>query len=104
MPDAGKVGDCELTNPRKSLCIIASTLQLVVHPLDPLEDMTAILQGMPFRSPQAVPPIKIDVSEDERTYVVKAEIPGTEKENIRVAIEGSRVSISTEVNKASDLK
>ena len=76
--------------------------QVVVHSLDPLENMTAFLQGVLARqqakSQEAIPPIKIDVWEDSRSYIVKAEIPGVQKENIRVAIEGNQVSIATDLN------
>jgi len=47
----------------------------------------------------AAPEIRIDVSEDDKTYHVKAEVPGVKKEDIHVAVEGNQVSISAEVRK-----
>ena len=41
-------------------------------------------------------PIKMDISESETAYVVRAEIPGVKKEDIKVEIEGADVSISAE--------
>ena len=41
--------------------------------------------------------IKIDVTEDDKTYRVKADIPGVKKEDIHVSIDGNQVSISAEV-------
>ncbi|HTS21696.1 MAG TPA: Hsp20/alpha crystallin family protein [Casimicrobiaceae bacterium] len=41
--------------------------------------------------------IKVDVREDERTYRVKADVPGVKKEDIKVSIDGNQVSISAEV-------
>jgi HSP20 family protein len=76
--------------------------QVIVHSLDPLENMTAYLQGVIARqqakSQEAIPPIKIDVLEDSRAYIVKADLPGAQKENIRVAIEGNQVSINTDLS------
>jgi HSP20 family protein len=43
------------------------------------------------------PEVRIDVTEDEKTYRVKADVPGVKKEDIKVSIEGSHVSISAEV-------
>jgi HSP20 family protein len=44
----------------------------------------------------AAPEIKVDVEESDRSYVVKAEIPGVKKEDIDVQIDGNVVSISAE--------
>ena len=41
--------------------------------------------------------MKIDLSEDEKSYVVRADIPGVKKEDIHVEVDGNRVSISAEV-------
>ena len=43
--------------------------------------------------------IRIDVDEREKEYLVRAEIPGARKDDIRVEIDGNRVSISAEVKK-----
>ena len=48
--------------------------------------------------------IKVDVSENEKGYVVHAEIPGVKKEDIHVTIEGNQVSISAEVKRESEKK
>lgn len=50
------------------------------------------------------PDIKIDVSEDDKAYHVKAEVPGVKKDDIHVAIEDNQVSISAEVKKAKEEK
>jgi HSP20 family protein len=60
----------------------------------------------PFRwepMPDA-PQIKIDVSEADDAYTVKAEIPGVRKEDIHVEIEGPQVLITAEVKKELDTK
>lgn len=48
--------------------------------------------------------IKIDVSENDKGYTVKADIPGVKKEDIHVAIDGNMVSISAEVKQESEQK
>jgi HSP20 family protein len=48
--------------------------------------------------------IKLDVSEDAKSYTVHAEIPGVNKEDIHVAVDGSQVLISAEVKKENEVK
>lgn len=50
------------------------------------------------------PDMPVDVTEDEKAYRVKAEIPGVNKEDIEVAVEGNRVSISAESKKEVEKK
>jgi HSP20 family protein len=52
-------------------------------------------------SPSADGPaaIRVDVNETKAGYEVRAEIPGAKKEDIRVAIDGRYVSISTEIRR-----
>lgn len=57
-----------------------------------------------FRQLESEPQMRLDVTEDEKAYTVKAEIPGVNKEDIKVSIEGSQVSISAEVKKETEEK
>lgn len=50
------------------------------------------------------PQIKMDVKEVEGKYLVNAEIPGVNKDDIHVTIDGNRVSISAEVKKEKEEK
>jgi HSP20 family protein len=50
------------------------------------------------------PQIKMDVKEADGEYRIKAEIPGVNKDDIHVAIDGNRVSISAEVKKEKEEK
>lgn len=43
--------------------------------------------------------IRVDVSEDVQSYQVQAEMPGVNKDDIQVQIDGNRVSISAEVRR-----
>lgn len=48
--------------------------------------------------------IKVDVKEDDKSYVVHAEIPGVKKEDIHVTIDGNQVAISAEVKNEKEVK
>src|SRR5450432_2649009 len=43
--------------------------------------------------------IKVDVAERDNAYVVHAEIPGVNRDDIQVTIEGNQVTISAEIKK-----
>lgn len=57
-----------------------------------------------FREMANEPQIRLEVSEDDKAYSVKAEIPGVKKEDIKIAIEGNQVSISAEVKREKEEK
>jgi len=44
----------------------------------------------------------MDVSENEREYLVRAEMPGLKKEEISITIDGNEVSISAEAKREKD--
>lgn len=48
--------------------------------------------------------IRLDVTEDDKAYRVKADIPGVKKEDIQVDVDGNRVLIKAEVRKERDVK
>ncbi len=50
------------------------------------------------------PNIKLDVSEDDKAYHVKADLPGVKKEDIAIEIEGREVSLSAEVKREKEEK
>jgi HSP20 family protein len=49
-------------------------------------------------------PIKVDVTETEQGYVVRAEVPGVSKDEIQVSIEGNQVTIAAEVKRNGEQK
>ena len=52
----------------------------------------------PDRADRAAPQgVRVDVAENDKGYVVHAEIPGVKKDEIHVAIEGNQVTIAAEV-------
>jgi len=48
--------------------------------------------------------IKMDVKEGDRDYTIHAELPGVNKDDIHVTIDGGTVSVSAEVKKTSEQK
>ena len=55
--------------------------------------------------PAATPAqLRVDVTENDAGYVVRAEIPGVKKDDINVAIDGNQVEISAEVKNEKEVK
>ena len=50
------------------------------------------------------PDIRLDVSETDGAYAVKAEMPGIDKKDIEISIDGSQVSIGAEVRREENRK
>jgi len=81
-----------------------------VNRWDPFEDhLDELFKGFfvrPVRVDQSQEAnrIRVDVKEDDKSYVVHAEIPGVKKEEIQVSIEGNQVAISAEVKRQKDEK
>ena len=75
---------------------------------DPFNDVEDLFKGfwlkpMRLESEQQLS-IKMDVSENDNSYVVRADIPGVKKEDIKVSIDGNQVSIRAEVKKEKEEK
>ncbi|HZP65906.1 MAG TPA: Hsp20/alpha crystallin family protein [Rudaea sp.] len=73
---------------------------------DPSSTFDELVRGLrpAWRDFEFSPGMRIDVSEDDNGYTVKAEIPGVEKNDIDVSIERNQVSISAEVKRNSSRK
>ena len=52
----------------------------------------------------AAPDIRIDVSEDDKAFHIKAEMPGVDKKDIDISVEGNQVAIGAEVKRESKKK
>ena len=57
-----------------------------------------------FNEMETAPLIKVDLSENDIAYTIRAEIPGAKKEDIKVQVDGNRVSISAETKKETEEK
>ena len=73
---------------------------------DPFRNFDDLFKGFLVRpvSRELEPEIKMDVSEDDKAYTIRAEIPGVKKEDIKVSVDGNQVSISAEVKKEKEEK
>jgi HSP20 family protein len=71
---------------------------------DPFTDLTGFWNELPMRMPEPEPTMRLDLTENDTGYVVKAEIPGVKKEDISVSLEGGMVSIAAEVKREKEDK
>lgn len=70
-----------------------------------LDDLMRGFFVRPVNYDPAVPArLRVDVTEDEKSYSVRAEIPGVKKEDINVAVDGNQVEISAEVKNEQEIK
>lgn len=75
------------------------------EPFRNIDDLLKDFRMMPtVRGIESEPRIRMDVSETDKAYLVKAEIPGVKKDDIKVAIDGNQVSITAEVKKEDEKK
>jgi len=73
--------------------------------LDPMDSaFRSLMRPWRFETVERAPQIRIDLTEHEDSYAVKAEIPGVRKEDIKVRIDGNQVTISAEVKKEKEEK
>lgn len=69
-----------------------------LDPFRSVDDFFKEFSMMPtLRGLEAEPRIRMDVSETDQAYQVKADIPGVKKEDIKVSIDGNTVSIRAEM-------
>jgi HSP20 family protein len=75
---------------------------------DPSRDMNDFFKGFMLRPVfpglEAEPEFKLEISETDKAYAVKADVPGVKKEDIQVSIDGNQVSISAEVKQEKEEK
>jgi HSP20 family protein len=79
------------------------------HPLGDIDRVfDDLMKGFfvrPVRAdvPEAIK-FRMDVTENDKAYTVKAEMPGLKKEDIHVEIDGNQVAISAEVKRETEQK
>ncbi|ADJ63891.1 Hsp20/alpha crystallin family protein [Herbaspirillum seropedicae] len=74
-------------------------------PIGSFEDLLREIRQAPLgRWMEARQTMKMDVSENESSYTVKAELPGMKKENIKVDVDGNKVSIAAEASENQEEK
>lgn len=62
-------------------------------------DMFDIMRPMGMLENQVIP---VDITETDQAYLVKAEMPGVKREDIKVSIQGDQVTISAETSAAEE--
>ena len=76
-----------------------------IFDLDPTDSILSnLLHPWRLGPTSGAPQIRLDVSESDNRYVVKADIPGACKEDIDVRIDGNHVTISAQVKPQPDEK
>ncbi len=53
---------------------------------------------------ETISPIKIDMTETDKNYTIRAEIPGVKKGDVKVNVDGNFVSISAETKQKKEKK
>ena len=73
---------------------------------DPLDDFFRgfFVRPVDFNGPTDTPAIKVYVREQDKQYVLHAELPGIKKEDIHVHIDGPVVSITAERKQENEVK
>jgi len=62
------------------------------------------MRPVSYDAPAGAAQFRVDVSENENAYTLRAEVPGVRKEDINVTIDGDTVAISAEVKQEKDVK
>ena len=57
-----------------------------------------------YEAPAGAAQFRVDVSENEKAYTLRAELPGVKKEDINITIDGDTVAISAEVKSEKEVK
>eukprot|EP01031_Cornospumella_fuschlensis_P023894 gene23894-28935_t len=57
-----------------------------------------------YRMLEGEPQMRLDLTEDDKNFFVKVEIPGVKKEDIKVSVEGNQVSLCAELKKETEEK
>ncbi len=72
---------------------------------EPIEDtLRSMMRPWRMESADGAPRIRIDLSEEDGSYDIKAEIPGVRKEDIDVRVDGNVVTIGAEVKAEKEEK
>lgn len=75
------------------------------EPLRGLDDVFRDFRLRPgLLSLEAEPRIRIDITESDASYTVKAEVPGVTKDDLKVSIEDNQVTISAESTQEKEEK
>jgi len=73
---------------------------------DTLDDLFRgfFVRPLSFEGPAGAAQFRVDVTENDKSYTLRAEIPGVTKDDINITIDGDTVAISAEVKQEKDVK
>jgi HSP20 family protein len=76
---------------------------------EPFRDLETFMGWPRFRRwmhelPAVEPTMKVDVTESDNKFIVKADLPGVKKDDIAIEVKGDQVSISAEVKRETEEK
>ena len=76
------------------------------QPYNPIDDFFRgfLVRPLDVAKNGDAPEVRVDVQENDKSYLVHAEIPGVKKEDIHVDIDGAVVTISAERKQEKDVK
>lgn len=63
-----------------------------------IEDIFREFSMMPSVRGELEPRMRVDIEESDQAYTLKADVPGAKKEDIKVSIDGNRVTIRADVS------
>lgn len=75
--------------------------QSTLSRFNPMRDLASAFDMFDFMRPSGLleqDNLRLDVTETDQAYVVKAEMPGMKKDDIKVSIQGEQVTISAEAD------
>lgn len=64
--------------------------------------LAPLAQGARWLDDEGMAMPRLDVSETEKTFEVQAELPGVKKEDVKVSVDGQRVTIEAECQQANE--
>lgn len=75
-------------------------------PFEAADPLDTLFRGFfrPVQADKAVPQLRMDVTESSESYRVHVDMPGVNKDEIQVSIDGNTVSISAEVKRQAEQK
>lgn len=84
------------------------SVERFAKPQEPVSDLFhglfRPLRGVATGDEAPLANMKLDVTENENAYSIEAELPGIDKKDIDVKIDGNTVSISAKVERNNELK
>jgi HSP20 family protein len=63
-----------------------------------------LVRPLSYENPVGAAQFRVDVTENDNAYTLRAEIPGVKKDDIQITIDGDTVAISAEVKNEKDVK